>query len=118
MERFKTTVKVNIQDLLQVFEGSGIGKMDNLTSADPLSYTTNRSQGASLANKMMNKETNLIAMQGNQVAEMWDQSRTNLVLISEVKNFKEVIIEQFLSEVCSKGDDRNTVLVDHLDHIR
>ena len=37
--------KVNIQDFLQVFQGSGIGKMeDNLTSADPLSYTTNGSQ--------------------------------------------------------------------------
>ena len=36
------TVKVNKQDFLQVFEGSEIGKMgDNLTSADPLSYTTN-----------------------------------------------------------------------------
>ena len=32
------------QDFLQVFPGSGIGKMeDNLTSADPLSYTTNGS---------------------------------------------------------------------------
>ena len=32
---------VNIQDFLQVFQGSGIGKMeDNLTSTDPLSYTT------------------------------------------------------------------------------
>ena len=31
---------------LQVFQGSGIGKMeDNLTSADPLSYTTNGSRG-------------------------------------------------------------------------
>ena len=38
--------KVNIQDFLQVFQGSGIEKMeDNLTSADPLSYTTNGSQG-------------------------------------------------------------------------
>ena len=38
------TVEVNIQDFLQVFQGSGIGKMeDNLTSADPLSYTTNGS---------------------------------------------------------------------------
>ena len=37
---------VNQQDFLQVFQGSGIGKMeDNLTSADPLSYyTTNGSQ--------------------------------------------------------------------------
>ena len=32
----------NKQDFLQVFQGSGIGKMeDNLTSADSLSYTTN-----------------------------------------------------------------------------
>ena len=33
---------VNIQDLLQVFQESGIGKMEDnqLTSADPLSYTT------------------------------------------------------------------------------
>ena len=38
--------KVNKQDFLQVFQGSGIGKMeDNLTSADPLSYTTNGSRG-------------------------------------------------------------------------
>ena len=38
-------LKVNIQDFLQVFQGSGIGKMeDNLTSADPLSYTTNGSR--------------------------------------------------------------------------
>ena len=30
---------VNIQDFLQVFQVSGIGKIeDNLTSADPLSY--------------------------------------------------------------------------------
>ena len=37
--------KVNIQDFLQVFQGSGIGKMeDNLTSADSLSYTTNGSR--------------------------------------------------------------------------
>ena len=37
---------VNIQDFSQVFQGSGIGKMeDNLTSADPLSYTTNGSRG-------------------------------------------------------------------------
>ena len=36
------TAMVNIQDILQVFQGSGIGNMeDNLTSADPLSYTTN-----------------------------------------------------------------------------
>ena len=36
--------KVNKQDFLQVFQGSGIGKMgDQLTSADPLSYTTNGS---------------------------------------------------------------------------
>ena len=34
-----------MQDFLQVFQGSGIGKMeDNLTSADPLSYTTNGSR--------------------------------------------------------------------------
>ena len=33
---------VNKQDFLQVFQGSGIGKIeDNLTSADPLSYTKN-----------------------------------------------------------------------------
>ena len=33
--------RVNIQDFLQVFQGSGIGKIeDNLTSADLLSYTT------------------------------------------------------------------------------
>ena len=33
--------KVNDQDFLQVFQGSGMGKIeDNLTSADPLSYTT------------------------------------------------------------------------------
>ena len=32
---------VNKQDFLQVFQGSGIGKIeDNLRSADPLSYTT------------------------------------------------------------------------------
>ena len=38
-------IMVNIQDFLQVFQGSGIGKMeDNLTSADPLSYTTNGSR--------------------------------------------------------------------------
>ena len=38
--------QVNIQDFLQVFQGSGIGKTeDNLTSADPLSYTTNGSRG-------------------------------------------------------------------------
>ena len=37
--------KVNIQDFLQVFQGSGIGKMeDNLTSPDLLSYTTNGSR--------------------------------------------------------------------------
>ena len=36
--------KINKQDFLQVFQGSRIGKMeDNLTSADPLSYTTNGS---------------------------------------------------------------------------
>ena len=35
------TIGVNIQDFLQVFQVSGIGKIeDNLTSADPLSYTT------------------------------------------------------------------------------
>ena len=39
-------MKVNIEDFLQVFQGSGIGKMeDDLTSADPLSYTTNGSRG-------------------------------------------------------------------------
>ena len=39
------TVKVNKQDFLQVFQGSGIGKIeDNLTSADPLSYITNESR--------------------------------------------------------------------------
>ena len=33
-------IKVNKQDFLQVFQGSGIGKIeDNLRSADPLSYT-------------------------------------------------------------------------------
>ena len=33
--------KVNKHDFLQVFQVSGIGKIeDNLTSADPLSYTT------------------------------------------------------------------------------
>ena len=37
--------KVNKQDFLQVFQGSGIGKIeDNLTSADLLSYTTNGSR--------------------------------------------------------------------------
>ena len=37
-------VLVNKQDLLQVFKGARIGKIgDNLTSADPLSYTTNGS---------------------------------------------------------------------------
>ena len=37
--------RVNIQDFLHVFKGSGIGKMeDNLTSADPLSYSTNGSR--------------------------------------------------------------------------
>ena len=36
-----SALKVNIQDFLQVFQGSGIGKIeDNLMSADPLSYTT------------------------------------------------------------------------------
>ena len=41
-----TYFRVNIQDVLQVFKGCGIGKMeDNLTSADPLSYTTNGSRG-------------------------------------------------------------------------
>ena len=35
------SLKVNKQDFLQVFQGSEIGKIeDNLTSADPLSYTT------------------------------------------------------------------------------
>ena len=35
-----STTKVKKQDFLQVFQGSGIGKIgDNLTSADPLSYT-------------------------------------------------------------------------------
>ena len=35
-----------MQDFLQVSQGGGIGKMeDNLTSADPLSYTTNGSRG-------------------------------------------------------------------------
>ena len=39
-----TPRRVNIQDFLQVFQGSRIGKiLDNLTSADPLSYTTNGS---------------------------------------------------------------------------
>ena len=34
------------KDFFQVFQGSGIGKIeDNLTSADPLSYATNRSRG-------------------------------------------------------------------------
>ena len=34
-------VQVNKQDFLQVFQGSGIGKIeDNIRSADPLSYTT------------------------------------------------------------------------------
>ena len=34
-----------IQDFLQVFQGMDIGKIeDNLTSADPLSYTTNGSR--------------------------------------------------------------------------
>ena len=34
-------IMVNKQDFLQVFQGSGIGKIeDNLTSDDPLSYTT------------------------------------------------------------------------------
>ena len=34
-------LKVNKQDFLQVFQGSGIEKIeDNLTRADPLSYTT------------------------------------------------------------------------------
>ena len=37
---------VNIQDFLQVFQGSGIGTMeDNLTRADSLSYITNGSRG-------------------------------------------------------------------------
>ena len=36
--------KVNKQDFLQVFQGSGIRMMeDNLTSVNPLSYTTNGS---------------------------------------------------------------------------
>ena len=35
-----------VKDFLQVFQGSGIGKMeDNSTSADLLSYTTNGSRG-------------------------------------------------------------------------
>ena len=35
--------EVIIQDFLQVSQGSGIGKMgDNLTSADPLSYTVDQ----------------------------------------------------------------------------
>ena len=35
------TIKVNKQDFLQVFQVSGIGKIeDNLRSANPLSYTT------------------------------------------------------------------------------
>ena len=35
-------IEVNKQDFLQVFQSNGIGKMeDNLTNADPLSYTTN-----------------------------------------------------------------------------
>ena len=39
--RLANHIMVNIQDFLQVFQGSGIGKMeDNITSADPLSYTT------------------------------------------------------------------------------
>ena len=34
-----------VNKTLQVFKGSGIGKMeDNLTSADPLSYSTNGSE--------------------------------------------------------------------------
>ena len=34
-----------MQDFLQVFQGCGIGKMeDNLTSADPPSYTANGSR--------------------------------------------------------------------------
>ena len=42
---FTWTDKVNIQDFLQVFQGSRIGKMeDNFTSAD-LSYTTNGQNG-------------------------------------------------------------------------
>ena len=35
------SICLNKQDFLQVFQGSGIGKIeDNLTSDDPLSYTT------------------------------------------------------------------------------
>ena len=38
-------LKVDKQDFLQVFQGSGIGKIeDNLMSADPLSYATHGSQ--------------------------------------------------------------------------
>ena len=48
---YKTSINYPLVDIdeqvfrvLQVFQGSGIGKMeDNLTSADQLSYTTNRS---------------------------------------------------------------------------
>ena len=44
-DKQQSGLMVNIQDLLQVFQESGIGKMeDNLTSADPLSYSTNRSR--------------------------------------------------------------------------
>ena len=37
--------EINKEDFLQVFQGSGIGKIEyNLTSADPLYYTTNGSR--------------------------------------------------------------------------
>ena len=42
--RYQQHLKGNKQDFLQVFQGSGIGEIeDNLTSADPPSYTTNES---------------------------------------------------------------------------
>ena len=43
MSTSKRDVTLIKQDFLQLFQGSGIDKMeDNLTSADPLSYTTNQ----------------------------------------------------------------------------
>ena len=53
-----SVTRVNIQDFLLVFQGSGIGKMeDNLTSADPLSYTTNES-GVDLGSLVSGNKTN------------------------------------------------------------
>ena len=45
-----------MQDLFQVFQGSGIGKMeDNLTSADPLSYYTTNGSRVDLVRQVSKK---------------------------------------------------------------